>query len=73
MDLLAYGRQTVLPPTIHPDTGRPYAWIDEGSLVDTPLDQLPELPDDIAARLAEALAPFGYVPEPVRKPLLLGE
>ncbi|HEX2337257.1 MAG TPA: DNA polymerase, partial [Hyphomicrobiaceae bacterium] len=26
-DLIADGRQTVLPPTIHPDTGCPYRWL----------------------------------------------
>src|SRR5262245_49491527 len=25
-ELLCVGMQTVLPPTIHPDTGRPYVW-----------------------------------------------
>jgi archaellum biogenesis ATPase FlaH len=27
MEVLAEGRQTVLPPSIHPDTGAPYVWI----------------------------------------------
>ncbi len=66
VDLLAYGRQTVLPPTLHPETGRPYEWIDGQSLIDTPIEALPELPDNIAELLEEALKPFGYVAEPVR-------
>lgn len=28
IEVLADGRQTVLPPSIHPDTGRPYIWLE---------------------------------------------
>ena len=58
LDLLAAGRQTVIPPTRHPDTERPYVWTTEHTLEHVSPDQLPLLPDDIAARLAEALKPF---------------
>ncbi|WP_065091485.1 bifunctional DNA primase/polymerase [Rhizobium leucaenae] len=63
IDLLCHGRQTVLPPTIHPDSGEPYGWITEDTLMDTPIEKLPLLPDDIAERLVEALKPFGTVQE----------
>lgn len=63
VDLLAHGRQTVLPPTVHPDIGRPYEWITEDTLLDTPIEKLPELPDDIAQRLEDALRPFGEIRE----------
>lgn len=63
IDLLAYGRQTVLPPTIHPDSGKSYEWITEDTLLDTPLEKLPELPDDIAQKLEDALRPFGEIRE----------
>jgi hypothetical protein len=62
VDLLAHGRQTVLPPTIHPNTGLPYAWISNDTLLNTDIDQLPVLPDNIAELMADALAPFGYEP-----------
>ncbi len=65
VDLLAHGRQTVLPPTIHPSTGQPYQWTTDDTLEHVTPEHLPELPDDIAAQLAVALAPFGYVEEPV--------
>jgi hypothetical protein len=65
LDLLAHGRQTVIPPTIHPDTGKSYVWLGDPLERFTP-DQLPLLPDDIAPKLAEALAPFGYMPPPER-------
>lgn len=71
LDLLAYGKQTVIPPTVHPDTGRPYFWT-EGSdtLLEVTVDQLPELPVDILERVEEALAPFGYVAPIERDPVL---
>jgi hypothetical protein len=67
-DLIGPGRFTVLPPTIHPDTGRPYKWAID-ALENTYSDELPELtPQDIAA-IDEALWPFGYEPEPEYGPL----
>lgn len=63
IDLLAHGRQTVLPPTIHPDVQRPYEWLTEDKLLDTSPDQLPVLPDNIADLLESALEPFGEVKE----------
>lgn len=29
LEVLGPGKQTVLPPSIHPDTGQPYAWCDD--------------------------------------------
>jgi hypothetical protein len=63
VDLLADGKQTVLPPTIHPDTGAPYYWATDDTLEDTRIEDLPLLPDDIAERIGEALREFGYDPE----------
>jgi P4 family phage/plasmid primase-like protien len=40
IDLLAGGRQTILPPTLHPDTGEPYVWTGP-PIVDVPLESLP--------------------------------
>lgn len=59
IDLLAHGRQTVLPPTLHPETGAAYEWITEDTLLDTPIEKLPLLDDDIADKLEQALKPFG--------------
>ena len=73
VEVLAHGRQTVVPPTIHPDTQRPYAWIGDALDQYTP-ESLPDLPADIIERLAEALKPFGYAPKPEReRPPPLGE
>jgi len=62
LDLLAHGRQTVVPPTIHPDTGQPYHWLGSETLETVQIDALPLLPDNIAELLTTALAPFGYEP-----------
>lgn len=61
-DLLCHGRQTVVPPTIHPSTGLPYSWVSSDSLENVTIDDLPELPDNIAQLIADALAPFGHEP-----------
>jgi len=73
VDLLAYGRQTVLPPTIHPDTGQPYHWLGSETLETVAIDALPLLPDNIAELLAAALTPFGYEPTEEHHRLVSGE
>ena len=59
LDLLCKGKQTVIPPTLHKDTGEPYRWL-SGTLEHVAPENLPMLPDDVAERLGEALKPFGY-------------
>jgi hypothetical protein len=68
VDLLSAGKQAVVPPTIHPDTSKAYEWTTARTLLDTELEELPELPDDIGERIAEALKPFGYVDKGKRSP-----
>ena len=63
VDLLAEGKQTVLPPSIHPDTGEPYYWWSDLALQDVSLDELEELPNDIGERIGEVLKSFGYDPD----------
>jgi Bifunctional DNA primase/polymerase, N-terminal/Primase C terminal 2 (PriCT-2) len=42
LDLLVRGRQAVIPPTVHPETGQPYYW--QGpSLSEVPIEKLPTL------------------------------
>jgi hypothetical protein len=67
VDLLAKGRQTVLPPTIHPETEQPYVWIDDDSLADLEPRDLPELPNNVADLIAAALEPFGFTEEEVKR------
>ncbi len=42
LEILSNRRQTVIPGTIHPDTGKPYKWIDKG-LLDFKPEELPVL------------------------------
>ena len=57
IELLGTG-QTVIPPTIHPETGNPYERLTENTLLDTPIDELPQVADDIIDLLGQALAPL---------------
>jgi hypothetical protein len=58
VDVLATGAQTVLPPSVHPDIGRPYIWVGGHSLTDIRPENLPVLRPDVADRLAAALSPW---------------
>ena len=55
-ELLGLGNQLVLPPSIHPDTRRPY--VANANLWEV-LDELQELPSDIDAQLRSALTTAG--------------
>ena len=59
VELLLHGTQSVVPPTIHPDTGQPYRWLTPDTLEDTPLGDLPELPADPVAHLDAELGKLG--------------
>ncbi len=63
VEILALGRQTVLPPTIHPDTGKPYEWRTEETLFDTRLEDLPLVADDIDEKIEAAIAQWIEGPE----------
>jgi hypothetical protein len=41
LEVLVTG-QTVIPPTIHPETGAPYQWLTDYTLFDVCIDELPE-------------------------------
>ena len=63
VELIGPGRQAVLPPTIHPETGAPYYWSGSARLEDLAPHELPALPGDIAGKITAVLIPFGYCPE----------
>jgi hypothetical protein len=67
LQILSTGRQTVIPPSIHPDTKDPYRWTNGKSLYDTALTELPLLPRDYRERILA----LGYTAkrtlEPVEK------
>src|SRR5215510_525053 len=64
-DIIADGRQTVLPPTIHEKTGLPYRWVGPPLDAFDPKD-LPLLPADATAKIDAVLAPLGWKPEPTK-------
>lgn len=43
LDILWQGRQTVLPPSIHPDSGKPYMWLTPDTLESLAVAELPVL------------------------------
>ena len=56
-ELLSRGAQVVLPPSIHPDTQRPYTA--NCDLLDV-IDRLPTLPADFEAKARQALIDMGF-------------
>jgi AAA domain-containing protein/bifunctional DNA primase/polymerase-like protein len=66
-EMLAEGRQTVLPPTIHPDLKKPYRWGNGATPLNTDLAQIALLRSDWEARVEAALAKYGYEPEPPKE------
>jgi hypothetical protein len=42
-EILAGGRLVILPPTVHPGTGLPYAWLTAATLLECPPGSLPRL------------------------------
>jgi len=63
-EMLAEGRQTVLPPTIHPDLKVPYRWGNGATPLNTELQQIALLRSDWEERVETVLAKYGYEPEP---------
>jgi len=41
IDILAKGKQTVIPPSVHPDTGEPYNWVTKLTPSTVPYSELP--------------------------------
>jgi hypothetical protein len=68
VEILAGGRQAVVPPTIHPTTQQPYRWTTVETLLTVPRDALPvlhsgELVSDMRRVLADYLLPPRVYPE----------
>jgi Bifunctional DNA primase/polymerase, N-terminal len=69
VQILAKGRQTVIPPTIHPDTRKPYRWVGQ-SLETCTVDQLPVITQTHIDEIGRLLAPLLPKPRPVERPIL---
>lgn len=57
LELLSDNRQTVIPPTMHPQTNTPYYWAGE-SLTDVEKSDLPTLPGDFLAKVQEVIGRY---------------
>jgi hypothetical protein len=66
LQVLGDGTQSVLPPTIHPDTQKEYVWTCDGTLYDIPFANLPQWPADAFERIEGIVRPLGWEPEPER-------
>jgi len=55
IDFMGAGNQTVIPPSIHPDTKRPYEWRSEITLENTPITQLPLIDEWVVAEIKTAV------------------
>ncbi|MDC9701517.1 MAG: bifunctional DNA primase/polymerase [Alphaproteobacteria bacterium] len=58
-ELLLRGTHSVIPPTLHPKTGKPYFWLTPETLGDIGCDELPELKGESLQRLDEELGKLG--------------
>jgi hypothetical protein len=56
-DLLSTGRQTVLPPSIHPN-GQEYVWDEDVSILDVDITEIPILTKEHLAKILEKLAHY---------------
>ena len=52
LDILSTGRQTVLPPSLHPDTGQPYVWLTDKTLENVRADDLPIVSNAVSFQIA---------------------
>lgn len=63
VEILVTG-QSVIPPTLHPETQQPYRWLTDATLFDVPVDSLPQITHEHGVALEKALSQ--WVPEPKR-------
>lgn len=71
VELLTGTRQTVIPPSIHPDTGRAYEWTGSATLLDTPAAALPVLGENELARFRDTVAALTDKPIAAPKAVVL--
>ena len=58
IELSGPGKSTTIPPSIHPKTGNAYTWRTKRTVLDTHVDELPELTAADVRAIEEAIAPF---------------
>jgi hypothetical protein len=73
VELLSLGQQTVVPPTIHPITGKPYAWTSEHTLLDSDAKRLPVITQELWLEIRAAVTPIYPRPATASHPEWLPE
>jgi len=61
VELLAHGKQTVLPPSLHPE-GMNYRWLTDKTMENTSVGELPEIPLDYHDKVAEVISKYQTQP-----------
>jgi len=64
VELLGSGRQTVLPPSVHPE-GMAYRWLTEKTLENTSVDELPRIHLDYYDEVAAVIKKYQVVPDKI--------
>jgi hypothetical protein len=73
LQVLSTGQQTVLPPTVHMDTGEPYWWIDDFTFANVKIESLPELPSNYLEIIDDVFREAGMAPDPEEEPKAVPE
>lgn len=66
IELFGTGKQVVIPPSIHPDTGKPYRWITEFDFTDVIVSDGPVIDSELLYALVGDDSNFTYDPEDER-------
>ena len=66
-ELLLHGTQSVLPPSIHPETGAPYKWLTDDTLENTDISDLPVFTGDDLAALDREFTKIGLTRQAPKK------
>lgn len=56
IDILSIGRQVLIPPSVHPDTKKPYVWITPDTLENFSVKDLPELDMSFLSKLSKKVS-----------------
>ena len=72
IEILSDGRQTVLPPSKHPD-GMNYVWLTQDTLEEMSAYELPELPLDLHDHIQDVLKFYGEIPDKKKIPSIADE
>ncbi|QDP60540.1 MAG: putative bifunctional DNA primase/polymerase [Prokaryotic dsDNA virus sp.] len=67
VELLLHGTQSVLPPSIHPDTLAPYSWLTPDTLENCDISELPEIGGTDLAALDREFTKIGLQRQTPRK------